>query len=390
MKEQRTEQLAELVAHPVNEGQLKLVAAVAANREGVTFQAAASAEDIIPAMATDSVVSIMSMTKAVTGAAAMQLVEQGKLQLDAPAGKVCPYLGEVQVLTGFDDNGVPVLRKPKSPVTLRNLLTHSSGFVYDIWNPQFMAYMSQTDTPSIQTRLKKSLEVPLMFDPGERWEYGIGIDWVGQMIEAVTGETLGEYCRKNIFAPLNMNDTGFALTDDMAARAMPTYLRTPDGGLMAAPASEGDDEGEFEMGGGGLSSTMDDFIKFLRMILCDGELDGVRVLNAETVSLMAENSMGDLRVTELPGVVPEMSLAAEFFPGSPKSWGLTFQINEQDENTGRKAGTLMWAGLLNSYYWIDRVSGICGVWTTQVLPFADTPSLQAYYAFEKGVYDTLG
>lgn len=361
------------------------------DRDGVAFDGAAGerAAGSGVAMTADTVGAIFSMTKAITGAAAMQCVERGLLDLDAPAGEVIPYLGQAQVLEGFDGDGEPMLRPPTSAVTLRNLLTHTSGFVYEIWNGNDLAYRERTGTPSLFTLLNRGLEAPLAFDPGTQWEYGIGIDWAGKLVEAATGTTLGEYLAENITGPLGMSDTAFVHTPSMLERAAAVHARMPDGSLVPIemPAPEAP---EFEMGGGGLHGTMADYGRFIRMILNDGELDGTRVLQASTVEAMAGNHIGDLRVGPLKTVMPQFSHDAEFFPGEPKSWGLTFQINEAAAHTGRPAGTLMWAGLANSFYWIDRANGIGGAYLSQILPFGDEGSLGLFYDIEREAYDSLG
>lgn len=366
------------------------VVAIVVNREATLWEGAAGerAAGSGTPMTTDTVGAIFSMTKAVTGAAAMQLVEQGKLELDAPAGEVCPWLHEVEVLDGFDDSGTPILRPPKSPVTLRHLLTHTSGFTYELWNANEARWKEKTGALSLFTLENKALQTPLAFDPGTQWEYGTGIDWVGKMIEAVSGMTLGEYFAQHITGPLGMADTAFAHTPSMLERAAAVHARLPDGSLqtMDLPPPENP---EFEMGGGGLHGTMSDYGKFIRMILNDGELDGVRVLKPETVATMCENHIGELRVKNLVSVAPPFTNDAEFFPGQPKSWGLTFQINEIAAETGRPAGTLMWAGLANSFYWIDRTNGIGGAYLSQILPFADAKSLDLFYDIERTVYQSL-
>jgi len=363
--------------------------AIVVNREGVVWEGAAG-ERVAGsgvAMSTDTVGAIFSMTKAITGAAAMQLVEQGKLDLDAPAGNVCPWLNEAQVLDGFDDAGKPKMRAPKSPVTLRHLLTHTSGFTYEIWNANEVSWKESTGAPSLFTLENRALQAPLAFDPGTQWEYGIGIDWAGKMIEAASGMTLGEYFAANITGPLGMKDTAFTHSPSMLERAAGVHARMPDGSLapIELPPAENP---EFEMGGGGLHGTMSDYGRFIRMILNDGELDGTRVLKAETVQMMSQNQIGGLRVKELTTVAPQFSNNAEFFPGEPKSWGLTFQINESATETGRPAGTLMWAGLANSFYWIDRKNGIGGAYLSQILPFGDEKSLNLFFDIERATYAT--
>ncbi len=363
-----------------------IVAAVV-DADGVTYMGAAGERAIGSGveMTTDTVGAIFSMTKVITGTAAMQLVEQGKLDLDADAGTVCPELANPVVLEGFDDDGQPVTRPAAGPITLRHLLTHTAGFVYDIWNPELARWYEATGTPNIFSLEKQSLVTPLMFDPGTQWQYGINIDWVGLMVEAVSGQTLGEYMTEHIFTPLGMTDTGFAPTEEQASRASAMHTRMEDGAFTAIdlPAAENP---EFEMGGGGLVSTMGDYAKFIRMILNDGELDGVRILSPETVATMSSNHMGDLRVSELKSVMPPFSVDAEMFAGEEKSWGLTFQIHEEASSTGAPAGTLSWAGLANSFFWIDKENGLGGCYLSQMIPFAEAGTVDTFYSFMSAVY----
>ena len=336
-------------------------------------------------MSLDTVMRIHSMTKPIVGAAAMQLVERGMIGLDEPAAKIIPELGEFKVMEGWDAAGQPRLRAPKTAITLRNLLTHSSGFTYDTWNPDMARYARERNLPRAGSGKNIALRVPLLFDPGERWEYGIGIDWAGKMIEAASGLRLSEYLRRNIFAPLGMDSSGFYVTPEMDARLARVHQRNADGSLtvIAKPAPP---EYEFEPGGGGLYSSAEDYLRFVRMILNKGSGDGNQVLRPETVDLMAKNSMGALRVRMLPTQNPMLSLDAEFFPGTPKSWGLSFMINEQTAPTGRSAGSLAWAGLANCYFWIDPTKGFAGLLMTQILPFVDTRALALFTDFEKSVY----
>lgn len=384
------EALDEILATGIEQSSAPGVTAIVVNRDGVLYDGGFGERKLGegPAMTTDTVGSIFSMTKAITAAAAMQLVERGKIDLTAPASEVCPDLAAIEVLTGFDGDGQPVTRPPKSAITLNNLLTHTSGFVYDIWSPELGRWHEATGTPNVLSLQKAALCTPLAFDPGTRWQYGIGIDWVGQMVEAVTGQTLSEYFAEHITGPLRMADTAFAHTDSMLERASAMHARMPDGSLAPIELSPPENP-EFEMGGGGLQGTMSDYGKFIRMILNDGELDGTRVLSADTVSAMAANQIGDLRVEELKTATPQFSNDAEFFPGDAKSWGYSFQINEVPGHTGRAAGTLMWAGLANSFFWIDRTNGVGGAFMTQILPFADKPAIDLFYNFEQAVYTEL-
>ena len=340
------------------------------------------------AMTPNTVAWIASMTKALTGTAAMQLVERGRLELDRPAADWVPELGETQVLDGFDEAGEPVLRPPRRPITLRHLLTHTAGFAYEIWSPEIIRYQKAKGLPGIITCQNAALRTPLLSDPGERWEYGINIDWAGKMVETVSGKRLGAYLQEHVFEPLGMTDTAFELRPDMRARLAKIHQRGENDAL--APLDlEIPQRPEFEMGGGGLYGTVGDYLKFVRMILNRGAADGQRVLRSETVDMMARNQMGECRVRAVKTAMPPLSNDAEFFPGMAKTWGLTFMINTEEAPTGRSAGSLAWAGLANSYYWIDPNKGIGGVYLTQVLPFADKKSLPLYLEFERTVYRHL-
>ena len=340
-------------------------------------------------MTPDTVGWIASMTKAITGAAAMQLVEQGRLDLDAPASEVIPQLGAVPVLEGFDDDGSPRTRPARGAITLRHLLTHTAGFVYDIWNEPMVRYQEATGTPGIIECRDACLTTPLTFDPGERWDYGIGIDWAGKMVEAVSGKKLGAYLEDHLLGPLGMGDTAFRITDEMRSRLAKIHMRGEDGSLAPQMELEIPQDPEFEMGGGGLYGTVGDYLRFIRLILNRGRANGEQLLAPETVDMMCTNQMGDSLVCELKTAIPPFSNDAEFFPGMPKTWGLTFMINTEEAPTGRSAGSLGWAGLANSFFWIDPAKGVGGAYLTQVLPFIDAKAFPLYLAFEQSVYENL-
>src|SRR5580692_443903 len=226
------------------------VVAMAANGNEVIYQGAFGKRDLSKddAMTPDSVFWIASMTKAMTAAAAMQLVEQGKLSLDAPIGQVLPDLAAPQVFEGFDANGEPKLRPATKQITLRHLMTHTAGFCYDMWNGDMVRYLEKTGLPVITTCKNDALKLPLMTEPGTRWEYGINIDFVGKAIEAVSGKRLDGYLRDHLFTPLGMTDTGFRIGESQRRRLVTVHERKPDGSL-APIAFELDQEPEFHMGG---------------------------------------------------------------------------------------------------------------------------------------------
>ena len=340
-------------------------------------------------MTMDTVVWLASMTKPIVGVAAMQLVEQGRLNLDEPASKWLPQLGNVKVLAGWDAQGQAILRAPKSPVTLRHLLTHTAGFTYDIWNAGMAKYMKAANSPRAGSGKKAGLDIPLSFDPGTQWEYGINIVWAGQVIEAGSGMKLGEYIQKNIAGPLGMTSTAFKISPDMRARMAKVHQRGANG-ILTVTQNETNQNPEFEAGGGGLYSSANDYVKFMRMILNKGRGNDQQILKPETVALMSQNAMGLLRVKMLPTQNKSVSLDAEFFPGVPKTWGLSFMINEALAPTGRSAGSLAWAGLANTFFWIDPKKDVAGLLLMQVLPFVDTKALNLFTNFEKTAYTSIG
>jgi methyl acetate hydrolase len=339
------------------------------------------------AMTTDTVFAIFSTTKAVTATACLQLVEDGSLDLDAPAREYAPAIGELQVLDGFDD-GTPRLRLPKRDITTRMLLLHTAGFGYDFFNEQYNRLAKEHGQPSVITCSRASITTPLLFDPGDRWEYGSNIDWAGQVVEGIAGKRLGEVFAERICGPLGMDDTAFDLRPDMRERMAAMHQREADGSItpMTDPVLPANPE--VHMGGHGLWSTALDYAKFIRMWLNDGMGPDGPVLQRETVEMAVRNHLGDkYEVVMLPGVIPELSHDAEFFPGLRKSWSLPFMRNEEVAPTGRPAGAQGWAGLPNLYYWIDRENGIGGFWATQIFPFADPTSIGGYFDLETAVYE---
>ncbi|MFE1597605.1 serine hydrolase domain-containing protein [Methylobacterium sp. ID0610] len=339
-------------------------------------------------MTTDTVFAIFSTTKAITGTAALQLVEDGHLDLDAPAKKYLPEIGRLQVIEGFDESGEPQLRAPKRDITTRMLLTHTAGLGYDFFNSTYARLAQEKGQPSIITASRAALTTPLLFDPGDRWEYGSNLDWCGQVIEAIVGERLGDVFQARIFEPLGMQETAFSLSETMRERVAGMHARHADGTLSAMPF-ELPPEPEIHMGGHGLYSTVGDYMRFIRMWLNDGQGEKGQVLQADTIRMAEQNHLHGQSVTMLPGVIPALSNDAEFFPGLQKSWGLTFMINDEEAPTGRPAGSLGWAGLANLFYWIDRRNGVGGFWATQILPFGDPASFGGYLAFETALYDSL-
>jgi methyl acetate hydrolase len=371
----------------VSAGNVPGVVALAADDKGVMYEGAFGKRNLVTgaAMTPDTMFWIASMTKAVTSVAAMQMVEQGKLSLDNPITDVVTELSATQVLEGFDASGVPKLRPPKRPITLRHLLTHTAGFSYDLWNKDIERYMKIANIPGVGTCKNEALKTPLVADPGDKWEYGINIDWAGKAVERVSGLSLDGYLRERIFTPLGMKDTVFILKPDQQARVASVHARGADGKL--SPIEFGMPQApEFFMGGGGLYSTGGDYLAFLRMLLAGGTLNNAQILKPETVAMLNKNNMDDVNVTLLKTAQPDLTNDAEFFPGMVKKWGLAYMINTQDVPGRRSAGSLAWAGLANTYFWLDPKKKVTGVILTQILPFADQKALQLLADFESAVY----
>ena len=332
----------------------------------------------------DAIFRLASMTKAITSVAAMQLVERGKIGLDAPIATLLPHLAAPMVLDGFD-GPMPRLRPAARPITLRHLLTHTAGFGYDTWNADLKRATDAIGLPARPTNTDELARIPLLFDPGARWNYSIGTDIVGHAIEAASGMAIDTYVATHVTGPLGMPDTTFTLTDAQRARLVAVHQRQEDGSLGAGerPAGNGP---AFLAGGGMMCSTAGDYTRFLRMLLRGGTLDGARILSAETVADMARNHIGDAEVVPMRSAIPTMSYDCDLFPGMIVKWGLGFLINTEQGPNGRSPGSLAWAGLVNTYFWLDPTSGVAGLVLTQSLPFADPKALALLGALERGVY----
>ncbi|TCP39991.1 serine hydrolase domain-containing protein [Rhodovulum marinum] len=367
------------------------VVAMVTDRMANVYEGARGVRDLGTevAMTTDTVFALFSTTKAIGGTAVMQCVEEDLLDLDAPAKEYAPAIGELQVLDGFDADGNPVLRPPKSDITTRQLMLHTAGFGYDFFNANYLKMAEDHGQPSVVTGTMAALKTPLLFDPGEKWEYGTNIDWAGQVVEGIRGKRLSEVLAERVFEPLGITDMAFTRTDDMKARTASIHARGADGSLtplgFALP-----DNPEVDMAGHGLYGPVGEYMKFIRMWLNDGLGPNGRVLKPETVEQAVRNGLQPhQKVVMLPGVIPSLSNDAEFFPGLKKSWSYSFMVNDEDAPTGRPAGAIGWAGLANLFYWIDRQNGFGGFWATQILPFGDPVSFGAYLDFETVFYRNL-
>ena len=362
------------------------VVALITDRKGALYENAFGVADVATGrpLKTDALFRIASMTKPITSTALMQLVEQGRIGLDDPAEKYLPELKNPKVIESFNAaTGDYKLRPASSPPLVRHFLTHTSGLAYPftsaIWR-DFKPHAGET----------YPFGGPLLFDPGERWHYSTSLDVVGRLVEVVSGQKLEDYFREHIFVPLKMNDTSYNVPESKGPRlvaqqqragermAGAIVLQDPQPGLTVASP----------IGGGGLASTADDYGRFMRMILNGGELDGARVLKAETVKLMEQNQIGAVSVPALKAALPR-SADFTFIADGRDKWGYGFLITVDQVPGKRSPGSLSWGGINNTFFWIDPARGIAGVIMMQYLPFADAKALSTYDAFERGTYQLV-
>jgi methyl acetate hydrolase len=370
----------------VASGALPGLAAIVADQGDVLYSAAFGVADITTGapLRLDDVFFIASMTKIITALACVQLIEQGRLGLEDDASAIVPRM-VVRVLTGFDGAGQPILREPKRKVTVRHLLTHTSGQTTDLWNADTIRYIEAMKLPPVPTCKPEAFMTPLVFDPGEGWEYGVGSDWVGQIVEKISGLTLNDYFRRFIFEPIGMTETSFILSPEQRAKLVPVHIRQPDGRFELS-GFEVSQTPEFFMGGAGLYGTVADYVRFLQMFLNDGRARGGRVLKPETVRLFFANHIGAMEWPGMKTAIPAMSADVDLLPGAPKRWSLGALRNEADVPDGRRAGSQFWAGLANSYFWVDPTTKLAGVTASAYFPFADPPALKTFEALERDSY----
>ncbi len=364
----------------VEDGTIAGVVAMATDRDRVLYRGAFGLADMASAspMTADALFRIASMTKAITSVAAMQLVESGRLGLDDPAEEYLPALARPPVIDAFDSaTGDQRLRPAAKVMTVRHLMTHTSGLGYGFTSPLLRDF---------KPRAGEQYPVgPLVFEPGEGWLYGTSTDWLGRLVESISGLPLDQYFRRHILDPLKMPDTFYNVPPDKQARLASVHRRQPDGSIVKEP-NQPPAVVSSPIGGSGLSSTADDYARFLRMLLNGGELDGVRILSAGSVAAMGQNHIGALAVPAIKTAMPERSNDFTFVADGRDKWGLGMLITTDHVRGKRSAGSLSWGGINNTYFWVDRARGIAGVILMQFLPFADPQALSVYDRFERGVY----
>jgi methyl acetate hydrolase len=360
-----------LLRRALEEKRVPAVVAMVADSKGVLYEQATG-------VSKDAIFPIASMTKPITSVAVMQLVEAGRVKLDAAAATYVSELGAVRVVDGA------ALRPAKSPVTVRQLLTHTAGFGYEFLDREVLDLVAKKQLPTAFAGDDGFLKAPLLFDPGTRWHYGINTDWLGRLVERVSGQSLDVYFRQKIFDPLGMSETFFVVPPEKQSRVVPTYQRNEDGTLVERPRQT--TKVEFFSGGGGLYSTASDYVRFVRALLAGGQLGQRRILSAESVATMGSNHIGELTVVPLPSLMPQLVTDRAVLPGSLDKFGLGFALNTQRVDGGRGRNTLSWAGVFNTFFWIDREKQVGAVLLSNMLPFLDPGPKTLIEEFDRAVY----
>lgn len=380
----------EVLERSVSLGKLNFVVAAVGNANGQTWSHAAGFQDAEKTRlaAPDNIIQVASMTKLITTIAALQLMEKGKLDLDIPISTYAPELNDLKVLKGFDPSNKPIFAKAKRSPTARELMTHTAGFVYELWNTNALKAGQLGVSPSFFGS-GNYLEAPLAFQPGTSWEYGINTDWLGVLVERLSGQRLAEYFDENIFLPLGLNDTFYELPENRLERSVKIMSRVTEGlvelsGFQPTPREKG--SMPHYSGGGGLSSTVKDYGRILQVLLNGGSANGVTLLKSQTVNAMFRSHIGNKEPTALETAMPNISNTADLSFGNKATFGLGLLLHTEGIDGGRRPFTGSWAGLFNSYYWIDRETGIYGIFGAQLLPFYDAVTIETLLQFEQAVY----
>lgn len=365
---------------------LPFVVAAVADRNGVLWSGAAGRSGSEGAdVPFDAVLRIYSQTKAIGATALLILAERGLISLDTPVAQVLPEFENVRVFDGVDSNG-PILRRPRTECTVRHLLTHTSGLAYEGLDERMTEYRATTGEPVTGVLgIETLFRYPFVFEPGTDFTYGVGVDWIGALVERVDGRAIDRFCDEDIFEPLGMIDTVFE-ADERHGRVPPALQRTEDGGFHVVPVAPPARPRLYGLGTC-LYSTAHDYIRFLRMVLGDGEVDGHRILRPASVLLLKEDQLPPgVSVQPIRSDDHRWSCDIDPFPNVRKSWTAGFLRVEEDVDGMRSAGTLSWGGILNSHYWVDPDNDLAAVFMTQALPFCDPRVIDRFHEFERTVY----
>ncbi len=379
----RSAEIDAYLSHAIETTKIPGMVAMVADADGILYRGAFGRADAAndKPMAVDSIFRLASMTKPVTSAAVMMLVEQGKVALDDPIARYLPEFEHPEVIVTFNSQDKTFTKRPATTqITVRHLLTHTSGLGYSFSSPILAALIGGDPTAS-------ATGFPLLHDPGTKWTYGESTRVLGRLVEKVSGQTLDRFLTERIFVPLGMNDTFYVVPAAKHDRVVTTF-RTTDNGLVESPNPEQISAPIF--GDGGLHSTAADYVKFMQMFLHGGRSpDGKRLLSEESVKLMSHTQTGKVKVELQPTANEAVSLPFPLGAGRD-TFGLGFQITGEHKDPGaRSPGSLSWAGIFNTEFWIDPERGISAVLLMQYLPFYDTTAIETLQGFEQRVYGSL-
>lgn len=373
-----------LFQHAVEQGTVPGVVAIVASKNQILYMNSFGLRDVAEnlRMETDSIFRIASMTKPVTSAAIMLLVEQGKVRLDDPVSKYLPEFKDREVIASFTAaDGSFTTRRASGEVLIRHLLSHTSGLAYSFSNPTVGSLQQRTG--------KQAEDLPLLYDPGTRWTYSGSTKVLGRVVERVSGTSLDRFIDDNFLKPLSMMDTFYAVPATKRDRVVTTHTRnneklteTPNPANISSAVA----------GDGGLSSTAGDYIKFLQMFLNDGKVQGKTILSKSSIQAMTRNQIGDVVVNTQPAASPNLTRPFPVPPAAGRDkFGFGFEITTSNsENTNlRSPGSYTWAGIYNTHFWVDPKREIAAVLMIQVLPFYDDSIMKLYQDFEETIGKNL-
>jgi CubicO group peptidase (beta-lactamase class C family) len=362
-------------------GDVPGVAVAVVNKDGVLYNEAFGKSRTLTStpMAKDTIFNMASMTKPVTSIAIMMLVDEGKLKIDDEVAKYLPKWKDPLVISTFNEADASYQTRPaKRPITIRHLLTHTSGIGYGFSSPTLTKIMAKEK--------KTELDLPLLFDPGESWAYGASTRVLGHLVEAISAQKIDAFLASRILQPLGMHDTGYLVPPEKISRVVAVNARGTDGKFVERPMPT--TLPAQVQGDGGLYGTTTDYGLFLRMLLNRGTLNGKRILSERSVKTIFENHMGSVVVQ--PQESANQTLSRNFPVGAGKDrWGLGFQLAAEKQADRRSPGSGTWAGIFNTHFFIDPSKEIGVVVMMQTLPFYDEASMKVYAGVEEAVYKNL-
>jgi len=363
------------------------IVAVVANKKEIIYQRASGINSMVnkDSLRIDHLFTIASMTKAITAVAVMQLYEKGNIRIDDPIAEYLPELDSIGVIDQFNKQDTTFsIKHPSQPITIRHLLTHTSGIGYE-WDNRVLNMINQKKYAG--KLWQPYTDYPLLNEPGAKWNYGMSYDVLGKMIEKVSGISLDKYFYQNIFKPLGMENTFYTVPENKSSRLTNWYARN--NGVLTEQQSLGKQKPNIN-GGGGLYATAEDYTRFLQMLLNKGTFKGIKILRKESVQEMTKNQIGDLFIETQVGAMANIS--NDFPSGAGKDkfgYGFVITTNLDNDGTKRKPGSYNWAGAFNTYYWVDPKSGIIAIILMQILPFYDKDCIEILDGFERLVYKYL-